>query len=192
MHTTNTKMKKSNLILLVALGIALFFTLVFQLSVHSNVKKAEANKVAVEIISESRATFHFNGIVSKNRVKVIFNQSEDSKVVVEAPEYIIDSVSTFVVNQKLVIQVSEKLKKKDSILIHIDHTALNSLELNDSSHFETNGQISGENLHLEFKDESSANLNLSYDFVKYINNTEGTVNLQGEIKEIELASNKKQ
>ncbi|WP_190809093.1 DUF2807 domain-containing protein [Flagellimonas sp. S3867] len=185
-------MKKSNLILLVALGIALFFTLVFQLSVHSNVKKAEANKVAVEIISESRATFHFNGIVSKNRVKVIFNQSEDSKVVVEAPEYIIDSVSTFVVNQKLVIQVSEKLKKKDSILIHIDHTALNSLELNDSSHFETNGQISGENLHLEFKDESSANLNLSYDFVKYINNTEGTVNLQGEIKEIELASNKKQ
>ena len=48
MHTTNTKMKKSNLILLCALGMAIFFTLVFQLTVHSNVRKGKSNEVAVK------------------------------------------------------------------------------------------------------------------------------------------------
>ncbi|MGW9686638.1 GIN domain-containing protein [Flagellimonas sp. 2504JD1-5] len=185
-------MKKSNLILLGALGAALFFSLVFQLSVHSNVKKEKANEVPVEALTESRAVPHFEGIAIKNRIKVTFSQSEDTQVVVEAPNYIIDSISTAVVDKKLIIESFKKLRKKDSITIQINHPTLKILELNDDSHFETNGQISGEHLNLIFKDKSSGNLNLSYDFVTYINNTEGKVNLQGEIKKIDLNSNKEQ
>ncbi|WP_420322909.1 GIN domain-containing protein [Flagellimonas sp.] len=185
-------MKKSNLILLGALGIALFFSLVFQLSVHSNVKKEKANEVPVEIISESRTIPYFEGIKAKNRVKITFRQSTASKVVVNAPNYIIDSVSTTVIDKQLSIEVSKKLRKRDSILIQIDQPALTHLTLNNDAHFETIGSVSGENLHLEFKDESSANLNLSYDFVKYLNNTKGEINLQGEIKKIDLIANKEQ
>ncbi len=185
-------MKKSNLILLGALGTALFFSLVFQVAVHSNIKKGKANEIPVKITSEFRTVSYFDAIKAANRVKIVFNQNDTVKVSVTAPNNIIDSVSTKVVNKKLVINTSNKLKKTDSVLLHIDAPMLTKIDLSDNSHFETSGQISGERLNLEFKDKSSGNLNLSYDFVRYINNTEGTVNLQGEIKKIDFVSNKKQ
>ncbi|MEX0312850.1 MAG: DUF2807 domain-containing protein [Allomuricauda sp.] len=183
-------MKKSNLILLGALGAAIFFSLVFQLSVHSNVKKEKANEVPVEVVSESRTLSLFDGILIEDRISVVFRQSETSKVVVNAPNYIIDSVITETVDRNLIIKATKKLKKKDSIHIQIDHPTLTALELHNNSHFEADGQISGGQLNLIFKDNSSANLNLDYDAVKYTNNTQGKVNLQGEIKKIDLVSDK--
>lgn len=185
-------MKKSNLILLGALGTALFFSLVFQVAVHSNIKKGKANEIPVEIISEFRTVSYFDAIKATNRVKIVFNQNDTVKVVVKAPNNIIDSVSTKVVNKKLVINTSNKLKKTDSVLLLIDAPMLTKLELNDNSHFETNGSISGEKIHLEFKGESSGNLNLSYEFVQYLNNSEGEINIKGEINQIDLISNMKQ
>ena len=112
MHTTNTRMKKSNLILLCALGMAIFFSLVFQLTVHSNVRKGKSNEVAVKTMSESRDIPYFDKIVVKNRIKVIFRQNDTSSVLVEAPNYIIDSISTTVTNNELILAGEQKIKEK--------------------------------------------------------------------------------
>nr|WP_298790446.1 DUF2807 domain-containing protein [uncultured Allomuricauda sp.] len=185
-------MKKSNLILLGALGIALFFSLVFQIVVHSNIKKAKANEIPVEVITETRVVAPFDAINASNRLRIVFLQSDESKVIVNAPNYIIDSIGTTVVNRKLIIEASKKLKKKDTIVIQINAPLLTSLELNNKVHFEADTPITGENLHLEFNDESSGAFNLSYDFVSYINNTDGAVTLKGEIEKIDHISNTKQ
>ncbi|WP_420602143.1 GIN domain-containing protein [Flagellimonas sp.] len=185
-------MKKSNLILLCALGMAIFFTLVFQLTVHSNVRKGKSNEVAVKTISESRDIPYFEKIVVKNRIKVIFRQNDTSSVLVEAPNYIIDSISTTLINNELVLSVSKKLKKKDSILIQIDNPILTSVKLSNNAHFDTAGKVSGKELHLELKDASSGNLSLDYENMEYINNTEGSIAIQGEIKKIALTSNTEQ
>ena len=123
---------------------------------------------------------------------MIFRQNDTSSVLVEAPNYIIDSISTTLINNELVLSVSKKLKKKDSILIQIDNPILTSVKLSSNAHFETVGKVSGNELHLELKDASSGNLNLDYENMEYINNTEGSIAIQGEIKKIALTSNTEQ
>ncbi len=192
MHTTNKKMKKSNLILLGALGAIIFFSLTFQLSVHSYVRKGKADMIPVEMVKATRNLPSFSGISTKDNIKIIFQQTDLTQLRIEAPNYLIDSISTVVYNEELTISVSKKLRNNDSITIRINNPFLNSLKLGGSSHFETGKKVSGKTLELVFSDESSGILELSYDSVRQNNTSSGTFTIKGDIQEIDLTQNKKQ
>lgn len=185
-------MKKSNLILLSVLGALLFFSLAFQLSVHSHIRNGGANKVPIKMVSEDRSMPSFNSISVDSRVKILFQQRETPNIAIEAPNHLIDSINTSVLNEELVIEVIKKLKKKDSITIRIDNPELTSLKLGSQAHFKTMGKVSGEKLNLIFYDESSADMELSYDFLKHENTSTGIVNIKGKINQIDFNNEKKE
>lgn len=185
-------MKKSNQILLGALGAILFFSLAFQLSVHNYVREGKTTKIPTKIKLETRETAYFENITVQKRIKVLFHQNDTSKVRIEAPGYLIDSITTIVKNKELTLGLTIKLKKKDSIIIHINNPVLTNLKLSSKAHFETIGKVSGENLKLEFIEESSANLELLYESIKYTNTSKGEVIINGDINKINLTQFKKQ
>lgn len=182
-------MKKSNLILLGAVVAIVFFSLIFQLSVHGYIKKERANQKPVEMVMEMRDTPAFTAISAKGRVKIKFEQDTTRFVQIHAPNYILDSLFTKVNESRLDIELGVGLKKKDSVLIHITNPSLNGILLHTNASFETLEMISGSNLELDFKDESSGKLELNYTHVTYRNTTTGSVDLKGEIANIKLEQN---
>ncbi len=185
-------MKKSNLILLGALAAIVFFSLIFQLSVHRNVKEVKANQKPVEMISRTREVSNFFGIVAEGPMKIHFAQDTISVLEINAPDYIVDSIQTSVTDQILDISVGSKLKNKDSVIIRIANPELQALTLGSRAHFETLGEVSGTYLHLRFNEDSSGNLNLNYDSLKHENNSTGTVILDGKVTAINLSENKEE
>lgn len=192
MLTTNWKMKKSNLILLGALAAIVFFSLIFQLSVHSYVKEGKANQKPVEVISQTREVSTFAEIKAEGPMKILFEQDVNPALEIMAPNYIVDSIRTKMTNQTLDIVVGSKLKKKDSIIVRIANPELRALTVGSNTHFETVGQISGTHLHLQFNENSSGNLDLKYDSLKHENNSTGTVILNGKVTSINLTENKEE
>lgn len=185
-------MKKSNLILLSALGAVFFFSLAFQLSVHSYVREGDAHKVPIRMVSENRLVSSFNSISIDSRIKVLYQQKETPSLTIEAPNHLIDSINTSVLNEELTIEITKSLKKKDSITIRIDNPELTSLSLGGKAHFKTLGKISGEKLNLMFSDESSADLELSYNLLKHENTSTGIVNINGKINQVDFSNKKKE
>lgn len=185
-------MKKSNLILWGALAAIVFFSLIFQLSVHSHVKELKANKKPVEMISQAREVFTFTGIKAEGPMKILFEQDATSALEIKAPNYIVDSIQTKITDQTLDLAVSSKLKKRDSVVIRIANPRLHALTLGSKTHFETVGKVSGTHLHLQFNENSSGNLNLNYDSLKHENNSTGTVILNGKVTSINLTENKEE
>ncbi len=185
-------MKRSNLILLGALAAIVFFSLIFQLSVHSYVKKTKANQKPVEMISQTREVSNFTKIKAEGPMQVLFEQDMNSALEIKAPNYIVDSVQTKITDQTLEIAVGSKLKKKDSIIVQITNPELQALTLGSKTHFETVGEVSGTHLYLRFNDNSSGNLNLKYDSLKHENYSTGTVILNGKVTSINLTENKEE
>ncbi|RDY61239.1 GIN domain-containing protein [Flagellimonas nanhaiensis] len=185
-------MKKSNLILLGGLASIFFFSLIFQLRVHSYVKEEKKNQKTVQIVLDKRDVPHFTSILAEGRMKVVFNQQSEQKLEIHAPNYVLDSISTKVANQILKIKLGKGLKKKDSIILHVSQEQLHGIALKSNVHFETVGQVYGDSISIDINDESSANLNLAFKHVAYGNSSSGEVNLKGEIATIEIKTNQEE
>ncbi|MCL6265572.1 GIN domain-containing protein [Flagellimonas myxillae] len=179
-------MKKSKLLLVGAIISIFIFILIFQLVVHQNVKDVKANKKPMQILSKKLELSDFTSLAVAGRFHIYYEQSEEQSVQIEAPDYHLDSVVTKVSNKVLEIHSGLGLQKKDSVVIYISGKALDSLALMLSPHFETTNQISGRRLYLDFGGNSSAKLNLNYDTLIYKNTSLGSIQLKGEITNIEL------
>lgn len=88
--------------------------------------------------------------------------------------------------------MNRKPRKKDSVIISIETTELEELILSGNTHFETIQQVFGKNLILDFKDNSSVNLKLVYNSIQQVNNSTGTIRINGEVKKIDFTQNPKE
>ena len=68
-----TKMKKSNIILIVAFAVLALFFLAFQLTFHTYVKKGEASGIG-DFVSEERTLVPFTKLKVNREVKVRYTQ----------------------------------------------------------------------------------------------------------------------
>ncbi|MEM9649359.1 MAG: DUF2807 domain-containing protein, partial [Bacteroidota bacterium] len=185
-------MKKSNLILTGALVSLFFFTLLFQLTVHSHVKREKATIKPVEILTQNREVDHFNSITVDGRVTVVFTQNLETSIQLKAPNYFIDSVNTRVQDKGLHISLGKGLKRKDSAVIHVGNSTLASLLLQSKATFLSVGELTGDSLSLEFKDESTADIQLNYNTIQYSNSSSGQINLEGNLTKIKLKEHMKE
>ncbi|MEM8999282.1 MAG: DUF2807 domain-containing protein [Bacteroidota bacterium] len=185
-------MKRSNLILLGALGGILLFSLVFQLRVHLYVRQGAANWKPVRTITQNRDVPHFSAITAEGQLTIRFEQGETPNLSIKAPDILLDSIRTEVQEEKLIISMNRKPRKKDSVIISIETTELEELILSGNTHFETIQQVFGKNLILDFKDNSSVNLKLVYNSIQQVNNSTGTIRINGEVKKIDFTQNPKE
>ncbi|TMU56914.1 GIN domain-containing protein [Flagellimonas algicola] len=177
-------MKKSSLILWGALIAILLFSFIFQLFVHSYVKEGKANIKPVQMLKQNRQLSHFTVIKASGRLKILMEQQDAVGIEVNAPDYIIDSIRTLIIDDTLDISVVSSLKKKDSIILRISNPEYHGLQFSSETSVESVGTLSGTNLDLKFSDKSSGNLELSYERLNYTNTSTGSVNLNGKINQL--------
>ncbi|MEM9363724.1 MAG: DUF2807 domain-containing protein [Bacteroidota bacterium] len=185
-------MKKSNLILFGALAAILIFTLVFQLTTHHYMKQEDSKRIIATRVSEERTIVSFKSIKTNGALHVILVQDSLHKVHVEAPNHLIDSVNTAVLQDTLFIKSKKGIKKRDSVVINVSLKSLEFLELDTYSTVTSKDSISGDELNLELKGESEAKLLLNYEHMRYSNTSEGTVDISGDIKTIKIVNVQKE
>ncbi len=185
-------MKKSSLILLVSLGVIVIFFFALQLSIHSYLKEEavldEKYKDVNDITAETRKVSDFKKIAVSHGIKVLFKQDSVKNIKVEASKKLISYIKTEVINEKLVIEKTERIKKNDSITVFVQNSILDSLIVSSGANFETIENVSGAGLKIEFNDDSIGNLELSYTSVKCKASSDAKVNLKGNSKEIEFSN----
>ena len=185
-------MKKSNLILFGALAAILIFTLVFQLTTHHYMKKEDRERTTATRVGEERSVASFKSIKSIGALSIVLVQDSLHKVRVEAPNHLIDSVRTNVVQDTLFVESKKNIKKRDSVLIYITLKSLKHLGLDTYSSIESKGSISGNELNLELKGQSTAKLLLNYEHMQYSNSSDGAVDVSGDIKNIKIVNVQKE
>jgi len=86
-------MKRSNLILLVVLGVIFLYFTTLQFSAHSYVRKGVI-KDSGAIRSEIRNVHNFRHIHIADNMKVFFKQDSVTEVIIEAPEKFLPYIKT--------------------------------------------------------------------------------------------------
>ncbi|WP_435622729.1 GIN domain-containing protein [Flagellimonas sp.] len=185
-------MKKSNLILFGALGAILIFTLAFQLTTHRYIKEDNRKRATATRVTEERTITPFKGISTMAPIKIVLVQDSLQKIQIEAPSYLIDSVKTYVANDTLSIETPNDIRKRDSVKVHITLKTLEHLQLGSYSIIESKDTIAGNELNLQLKGHSAAQLLLKYEHMNYSNTSDGLVDIAGDIKNIKIVNVQKE
>ncbi|MEW7293006.1 GIN domain-containing protein [Aquimarina sp. 2304DJ70-9] len=182
-------MKKSNLMVLGALGATIFFFSAFQFSIHSYVEKGAIEDVeSGDFISEIKTIPMFRKISVHHGIQVFFRQDSMTQVRVEAPRTLMPYIRVKVEQEKLILEKTKRMQSVDSIVIHITNPELDELYVLPDGHFRTIGMVSGKDLKLEFSDDSKGKLELSYESVKCKASSESKVVLNGNSKNIDFSN----
>lgn len=184
---TNNQMKKSNLIVIAALGVLFLLTISFQLTVHNHIKKGEVKKVGV-FISQDRNLEAFSKLEVTGNIKVLFAQDSLSLLKIEAPENAIDSIKTTVKNGKLGISKGIKISEKDTIRVFVTNPQLEELTVASGARFKGTTVISGKKLNLKITGKSKVNINLSYNLINCQKSQKSILDLEGDTKKINFST----
>jgi len=184
---TNIQMKKSNLILLIALGVLFLLTISFQLSVHGHIKKGKIEGVGV-FISQNRDITSFTGLEVTGNIKVLFTQDTKTSLKIQAPKSAMDSIKTFVEYNTLRITKNIKTHGKDTVTVFISNPELKELTLQSKAFLNGMNLISGDTLNLTIKGKSKLNIHLDYNLINCKKDQESILDLKGDTKKINFST----
>ncbi len=181
-------MKKSNLVLVIALVLISFFFLAFQAIMHDYMDKVDKRTVASKFVEEIRTVSAFKKIHSSQDALIFFQQDSITKVKIEAPESLLYHIKTEVRGDTLIINKTKEIREKDSVKIVVSNPNLDEVNISSGTSFETIGRISGKNLNLVFSDESTGNLDLSYESVTCNAISGSKVKIKGDSHKIDFSN----
>lgn len=180
-------MKKSNLIILISLGILFLLTISFQLSVHSHIKKGEIEGVGL-FVSQNRELASFSKLEVTGKIKILFRQDTITFLKIDAPKSIMDSIKTEVKNNQLRIYKSIKKQGKDTITIFISNPTVKEITLESRAFLDGMNLISGDSLNLNIREKSKLRVNLNYDLINCTKDQTSILNLKGDTKKINFST----
>lgn len=180
-------MKKSNLIVLIALAVLFMLTMAFQLSVHGYIKKGAADGVG-EFVTQNREISNFTKLTIRGKIKVEFEQDTLSEISVIAPKKVMDSILTEINNDELIISKHVSVPGKDTVKVILSNHTLEVLKIDSGAYFYTSGILSGQNLQIEIKGKSKATLEVSYDLINCRTDPKAKVQLKGDAKKIDFSN----
>ncbi len=181
-------MKKSNKIILGALAAIFVFTIAFQLNVNRYLRSSEPKKETDASISEERTVANFNKIFVSHSIEVYFTQDSIASVTIEAPKNNISLVRTDVKNGELLITNNEKTTNQAIIKVFVSSNQLKAVKASSGAYFETLGEVTGENLVLEFSSDTKANLELSFQSIQCKAASGSQVKFKGNTSNIEFTN----
>jgi len=138
-------MKRSNLILLVVLGVIFLYFTTLQFSAHSYVRKGVI-KDSGATRSEIRKVPDFRRIHIEDKMMVFFTQDSVTEITIEAPEKFLPYIKTKVNQQTLTIKKERSMNMEDTIKVFISNHHLDTLKVSSSARFETKGVVIGKEL----------------------------------------------
>ncbi|MEO1484279.1 MAG: DUF2807 domain-containing protein [Bacteroidota bacterium] len=179
-------MKRSNLILIGALGAILLFSMAFQLTVNRYAHVIEKRPKTEEWTLDTRNPGAFAKVNSNSDITLVYKKDTTSLLEIKSNGIHLDSIITKVEREELKIDILQELKRKDSIAIVITAPTLNGITLGGKSHFITQDTLTGTQLKLELKEKSAASILLDYKHVAYTNTSSGTVEIKGSLNQINI------
>ncbi|MEL6305489.1 MAG: DUF2807 domain-containing protein, partial [Bacteroidota bacterium] len=179
-------MKRSNLILLGALGAILLFSTAFQLTVNRYAHVIENRPKTDTWNSTTRNVDAFTEVSTDSDITLVYKTGTVSALEIKTNVLFVDSIITKVEQGTLKIDVLKALKRKDSVAIIITNPALLGITLGGECHFMGKDTLAGKHLRLEMKEKSSANIMLNYESVEYTNTSSGVVDIKGTLNQINI------
>ncbi|WP_422079666.1 GIN domain-containing protein [Ulvibacterium sp.] len=179
-------MKRSNLILLGALGAIFVFMTALQVRMKGYVK-GEVQRDYGNFVKSTREVSEFKAIAVSDGIKVEFEQTPKTTITIEARENLMSFVRTEIIEETLIIEKAKKMRGKDSVKVFVSNAQLDSLRVSSGSSFTTLGMVSGGDLKLVFRGESEGDLELNYESVQCSFSSDSEVNLTGDSKKIKFS-----
>ncbi len=181
-------MKKSNQIILGALSAIFIFSIAFQLNVNRHLRNTPPKSKVIKNLSEERAVGVFDKISVSHGIEVYFIQNSITQIKVVAPEAIMPFIKTEVKSGELIIEKIEQTKSKDIVKVSISNDQLRALKARSGAYFETIGEVTGENLVLEFSSDTKANLELSFQSIQCKAASGSQIKFKGNTSNIEFTN----
>lgn len=181
-------MKKSNLILLITLGVIIIMiisSLVYLRSVfNTEILRGEGNLTEVE-----RTIDHFEKIKINGNYRVYFTQDNTTQLILAADENLHEYITTEVRNRELVISSSQPIRSSNDITLHLSSPELTALEASASAHFYTENPLQANDFRLLANAGSTVNMEGNFGSFSATQNAGSRVNLSGTARTLETESN---
>ncbi|WP_299536187.1 DUF2807 domain-containing protein [Ulvibacterium sp.] len=179
-------MKRSNLMVLGALGALFVFMTALQVRMKGYVKE-EVQRDYGKFIQNARKVSEFRAIVVGDGIQVDFEQTPQTTIRIEARENLMSFVQTEIIGETLIIEKTKEMRGKDSVRVFISNAHLDSLKVGPGASFTTLGAVSGEDLKLIFRGESEGDMELNYELVQCSFSSDAEVGITGNSKEIKFS-----
>lgn len=179
-------MKKSNLILLSALGAILLFSSAFQLTVNRYARRIEQKPKTAKWNTVSRNVAKFDQVSTNAAITLVYQKGITPKLEIQTNVPFVDSITTKVVKGELKIDLLKSLKHNDSVAIVITNPELSGIRLGGESHFIGKDTLSGNHITMVLTNKSSAKIILDYNTVEYTNTSSGSVDIKGILNQIKI------
>jgi len=175
-------MKTSNLIATLAAALLFFMSMTFQSRVHYHVKK-ERKAGYGTLESQTREIARFNRLYVGEAIKVVFTQDSITRLKLQGPKEILDSITTNITQNELKVVLREKTRAMDSITVFVSNPGLNQLELAGGS-FKNHGTLHAERFLLKMEGKSNCQLNLSAQVLEVTLEKSASLSLSGKTEHI--------
>ncbi|MFW5687336.1 MAG: head GIN domain-containing protein [Bacteroidota bacterium] len=181
-------MKKSNLLLLIALGLILIAILAGTISVRSmlfaNVIKGDGN-----IVETPRDINSFEKINIKGRYKVFYTQDTTQQLVLRADANLHEYIVTTIRNNELVIKSNQPIRSDSELHIELSNPNITHIEASANAGFFTRNSVTLPLLYITSNAGSEVNVEGIFESLFATQNAGSDIILRGQTNLLNLISN---
>jgi hypothetical protein len=183
-----TKMKKSNILLLSALGVALIAIIILLFSVRSfvsaNIIKGDGN-----ITEQFRDIENFEKIKIRGNYKVHFTQDSVLELRLITDSNLHEYVKTIVRNNELIIESKESIMSGKDINVKLSNLFITEIEATAAAHFTTVNELNLPELKLLASAGARIDITGFFENLTAIQNAGARIVLSGKADRLKLESN---
>lgn len=181
-------MKKSNLILLVALGVVIITIITGIFFVKSQLF-AEITRGDGNIVQTTRDIPTFEKIKIKGRYNVYYTQESPQELIIFADENLQEFIRTEVRNNELHIESSQPIRSGSELRIELSNDFITHVEASASAGFFTTGGMVLPLLHLTANAGSNIDVEGIFETLFATQNAGANLKVKGETEKLEAESN---
>lgn len=181
-------MKKSNLILLSALGVIILTIIIGMFFLKANLFAAVVHGDG-NIVESTRDISSFEKIKIRGKYNVYYTQQSASHLIVLADENLQELIRTEVKNNELHIESIEPLRSGSEMRIELSNDFITHVETSASAGFFTTQPLTLPLLHLTANAGSTIDIEGVFESLFAYQNAGSRLKLEGETQELEIESN---
>ncbi len=136
-------------------SIAFSFAIIF-MGIPASAQKIKGNK---KVTKETRSIGTFTGIDVGGAFNIYLSQQEETSLIVEADENLLERISTEVKGESLLIK-SNGIKNARSLNIYISAPSISEIKISGAANLKGENVLSGESLYIKASGASSVELNV--------------------------------
>jgi hypothetical protein len=181
-------MKKSNLLLLIALGLVMIMIIAGMISLRSVIFASAINGDG-NMVETHRDIGNFEKISINGKYKVYYTQDSIQQLVLRADDNLHEFILTSVKNDELVIKSSQPIRSSSELRIELSNPFITHVDASASAGFFTRSSITLPILHITSNAGSEVNIEGIFESLFATQNAGADIILRGQTGLLNLISN---